>query len=75
MVPVISKNLLEGEMERNALNGTTQHNDEASLSPEQIKQLEATLTNFIIKKKPTGDLSGLSMMRPTRAGHGSHVQE
>jgi hypothetical protein len=61
-------------------NGTQQNGESAALSAEQIKQLEATLSNFITNKKASGEFSGeaiLSLARPrtTRAGHGSHVQE
>jgi hypothetical protein len=66
-------------MDMNEQNGAAHENGEGALSPEKIKQLEATLTNFITNKKASGEISGeelLSLARArSRAGHGSHVQE
>ena len=53
-----------------------QNNGGGALTPEQIKQLEVTLTNFITNKKANGESAETLLAVPrTRAGHGSHVQE
>lgn len=44
-----------------------------SLSAEQIKQLEETLTNFVTRMKPAE--MPAAMARPIGRGHGSHYQE